>query len=89
MKILNILSEQEKSVEAVLQFFDESDQDDKWQYYDIKDGLTAHWKHEEVFVIAISHDGQEFAIHTEARGELQAQESTIANLAIYKLQRVY
>lgn len=83
----------------VLKFFEESGEDDMWVYYDILEGYSASWKHEEVSVIAISKDCQsaatgilrdtKYTIHTTERGELEATEDAINNLVVYRLVRVH
>lgn len=78
-----------KSVDQVLEFFEESGEDDVWVYFDIKEGYTACWKHDEIVVIAISHDRKRYAIHSTERGELEATESAVANLAVFELRQVH
>ena len=83
------LTEAAKSLEAALKFFDESDEDDDYQYYDIKEGYVASGKHDNVVVLGISPDKKKFTMHTEERGEMKSTEDAIANLTIFKLQKVY
>jgi hypothetical protein len=77
------------SVDQVLEFFEESGEDDVWVHFDIKEGYTASWKHEDIVVISISHDRQRYAIHSTERGELEATEDAVKNLVIHELKRVY
>ena len=78
-----------KKLKAFLNlYFEESGDDDTCTFYDIKDGLTASWKHDEVSVVDVSHDGKTFHVHSDERGELLSSEEVILSLNVYKLTKV-
>ncbi len=84
------IAQKRQGLRGILQFFDELDKDETWQYYDVKEGfLAVNQSLGEVSVIGVSHDRTQFSMHTEDRGEVITSEDVLARTVVYKLERVY
>ena len=71
-------------------FFEKGDIIDGWQFYDVKPGYAAFWKHEEVTSFVMLTDGKaQFALETKERGRIDTTATSITNLDIYELKKVY
>lgn len=84
------IAQKRQGLRGILQFFEEMDRDENYQYYDIKEGfLAVNTRMGEVSIIGISHDRTRFTMHTDERGEIETSEDVLASLVVYKLKRVY
>ncbi len=84
------LNEGEKSVEAVLKYFEETGRDASSIYYKIKGGYSAEMNNSyDVVGVAVSKNGEKFQSFDTEQGRHTPTKQMFVNMKIFKHQQVY
>ena len=78
-----------KTFDKALSYFELTDSDDVWDYYNLREGFIASWKMDDITSLCVGKDGESFTVMSSERGTLEATKDAIANLSIYVMQEVY